>query len=116
MFMGIKQDENNDNAESGFVLILAMVILLMVSLLGLWALQTSTSELQVAGGSQQVEQQFNITEGAAYTEAGKVGFSLSFYQISDPNDFFQLIIPSSDAEFDPGNDTAVPFTTIKHSR
>jgi hypothetical protein len=118
MFMYLRQPETEDTAESGFVLILAMVMLLLLSLFGIWALQTSTSELQVAGGSQHVEQQFNITEGAAYSEAGKVGFTLHpFYQISDPSIPFQLLIPLTDTDtgpgdFDPGADTATALNTI----
>jgi hypothetical protein len=72
----------------------------------------------VAGGSQQIERQFNITEGAAYSEAGKVGFVLQpFYQITDPNNTFQLLIPLTDTDtgagdFDPGGDTASTLATI----
>jgi hypothetical protein len=78
----------------------------MLSLFGAWALRTSTFELDVAGGQQQVEKQFNIAEGAANTEAGNVGFSAKdFYMISDPSIFNRLLVPTTDPAFDPGNDT-----------
>ena len=119
MFLFTCPRDSEDTREAGFVLILAMVILLLLSSLGIWALQTSTTELQVAGGSQQFEQQFNITEGGAYAEAGKVGFfSQDFYQIADPSDAFQLLIPTTDndsgvtGDFDPGGDTAATLATI----
>ena len=119
MFLYTKPPDKEDTGEAGFVLILAMVILLLVSSLGIWALQTSTSELQVAGGSQQFEQQFNITEGGAYAEAGKLGFfTQDFYQIADPGDPYQLLIPITDndsgvtGDFDPGSDTAATLATI----
>ncbi len=117
--MYLRQGKTDNTAESGFVLVLALVVLLLISLLGIWALQTSTSELQIAGGSQQVEKQFNTIEGAAYSEAGKVGFAQVFYQIADPYDFFQLIIPPTDTDdpnnpgdFDPGGDTATTRVAI----
>lgn len=112
MFTHNNEDRIEDTAESGFVLVLSMVILLMLSLFGIWALQTSTSEIQVAGGSQEIESQFNVTEGSAYSESGKVGFtSEPHYVISDPNDLLQILVPLTDADigpgdFDPGADTA----------
>lgn len=105
MFNYLKQRKTKDTAESGFVLVLSMVVLLVISLLGIWALSTSDSELKVAGGLQQVERQFNIAEGAANTEAGKVGFvTQPFYQIFDPSIVNQRLIPTTLATFDPGND------------
>lgn len=109
------QHEERDTAESGFVLVLSLVVLLVLTLLGIWALNTSDFELKVAGGSQQVEGQFNLAEGAAYSEAGKVGFFLQpFYQLPDPSlsNWGMLMIPTTDADFDPGNDTATTFGGI----
>jgi hypothetical protein len=113
MFIYVRQRQTGDTAESGFVLVLAMVVLLVITLLGIWALNTSTFELKVAGGSQQAEKQFNVAEGAANVEAGKYGFGTqSFYQLSDPSISNQLLIPTTDATFDPGNDTATTFAGI----
>ena len=80
----------------------------MLSLFGAWALQTSNSELNMAGGLQQVERQFNIAEGAANTEAGNLGFNRrTFYQISDPTIYDNPLVPtpSTAQAFNPGNDT-----------
>lgn len=113
MNIHLRQREISDTTESGFVLVLALVVLLMLSLLGIWALQTSTSELNVAGGSLQVERQFNISEGGANSEAGKIGFVLQpFYQISNPSIYNQLLTPTTDITFDPGNDTATTLAGI----
>ncbi|OKY76720.1 MAG: hypothetical protein BM485_01215 [Desulfobulbaceae bacterium DB1] len=102
-----------DTREAGFVLVMAMVVLLALSLLGIWAMDTSRSELDVAGGLQRVEKQFNIAEGAANAEAGKVGFFLQpFYQIANPSVSDQPLVPTSDADFDPGNDTDNVFGGI----
>ncbi|MFH1217459.1 MAG: PilX N-terminal domain-containing pilus assembly protein [Pseudomonadota bacterium] len=113
MFFYLKEQNANDTSESGFVLVLSLIVLLLLSLLGIWALNTATSELDVAGGLQQVERQFNLAEGAANSEAGKVGFFLQpFYQISNPSIPNQLLIPSTDATFDPGNDTVTTLAGI----
>lgn len=107
------QSAKTCSAESGFILVLAMVMLLLLSSIGIWALRTSTSELQVAGGSQQIETQFNITEGGAYAECLKVGRILrTFYRITNPNLQPQMLIPLTEASFDPGGDTATPPATI----
>lgn len=112
----LRQDEVLDSTESGFVLVLSLVVLLMLSLFGAWALQTSNFELKVAGGTQQAERQFNIAEGSAYAEAGNLGFNLKdFYQVSDPTLFNRLMIPTTDADFDPGNDTATTLAGITAS-
>ncbi len=113
MLIHNKNDKSDTSKESGFVLVLALVMLLVLSLLGAWALNTSTSEIQVASGSQRIERQFNIAEGATYSESGKVGFVLKpFYAISDPGRAYQILIPPTDATFDPGNDTAVTRAAI----
>lgn len=113
MFNYLKHRETRDTAEAGFILILAMVALLSLSLLGIWAMTTSNFELKVAGGSQQVEKQFNVAEGAANAEAGKFGFGLQpFYLIADPSIPNQRLIPTSDATFDPGDDTTTTFAGI----
>ena len=91
--------------QDGFTLVLALAVLLMLSTFGIWALQTSTSELDIAGGNQRIEEQFNIIEGAAYTEAAKVGFTLeNFYQINDPTNFDLVLFPKTTDDFDPGKD------------
>ncbi len=95
------------DSESGFVLVLAMVVLLVLSMMGAWALMTSKSELDVAGGLQRAEKQFNIAEGGTSLEAVKVGFvTETYYQIGDPSVPNQLLTPPDEATFDPGGDTA----------
>ena len=110
MILHLRQRETENIAESGFVLILSLVVLLMLSLFGAWALRTSTFELDVAGGQQRVETQFNIAEGAANTEAGNVGFSTKdYYKITfDPTTVHNQTLTPAAADFDPGADrTAV---------
>jgi hypothetical protein len=91
-------------SEAGFVLVLAMVVLLVLSMLGAWALMTSKSELDVAGGLQRAEKQFNIAEGGTSLEAVKVGFATqTYYQVGDPSVTNQILRPP-DADCDPGGD------------
>ena len=114
MFFLPRQPESASTPESGFVLVLALVMLLLLSLFGAWALQTTTFELRVAGGLQQAERQFNLAEGSASGEAGQVGFQTKdFYQLSDPSQYTRLLLPNSDADFDKGNDTDTTFAGIK---
>ena len=114
MFLLPRQPESTSTPESGFVLVLALVMLLLLSLFGAWALQTSTFELRVAGGLQQAERQFNLAEGAASGEAGQVGFQTKdFYQLSDPSRYNRDLLPANDGEFDPGNDTPNAIGGIK---
>ena len=101
-----RQRGNIANSEDGFVLVLAMLVLLVLSMLGAWALTTSTSELDVAGGLQRAEKQFNIAEGATSLEAVKVGFATeTYYQVGDPSVTNQILTPPDEAAFDPGGDT-----------
>ena len=114
MFLFPRQPELTSSPESGFVLVLALVMLLLLSLFGAWALQTTTFELRVAGGLQQAERQFNLAEGAASGEAGQVGFQTKdFYQLSDPSRYNRDLLPANDGEFDPGNDTPNAIGGIK---
>lgn len=106
MLMHLRRYTVGEEAESGFVLVLSLVILLMISLFGIWAMQTTKSELDVAGGSQRIEKKFNVAEGAANAETGNVGFSTKdFYKITfDPTTVHnQTMIPGA-GDFDPGTD------------
>ena len=114
MLLHLRPLEPGDTAESGFVLVMSLVILLMLTLFGAWALQTSTSELKVAGGEQQVEKQFNIAEGAANAEAGNVGFSTKdYYKITfDPTAVHNQPMTPAAGSFDPGGDQTGGFATL----
>ena len=94
--------------ESGFVLVLSLVVLLILSLFGVWALRTSTSEVNVAGGLQQAERKLNLAEGGGHAESSNIARTAKdFYNMYDPGRFNQLRIPSNMTEFDPGNDSGL---------
>lgn len=91
--------------EKGFVLILAMVMLVVLSLLGLWAMTTATNEIIIAGNEQEYEKRFNIGEGGANVESGDIGFSQKdYYKISNPTKYNRLLYPTSAGSYDPSGD------------
>lgn len=94
--------------EAGFVLVAAMVVLLALTLFGLWALRSSSLELDIAGSTQRIEKQFNVAEGGVVREVGKVGYATEpFYNVSDPSVPNQVLRPTpGTAAFDPGGDIA----------
>jgi hypothetical protein len=109
----LRQHKKSITAESGFVLVATLGILLIISLIGAWALNTSIFELKVAGGLLRFERQFNVAEGAVNTEAAKLGFFLPPYDtFPDPTDFGKLLTPTTDLTFDPGNDTLTTLAGI----
>lgn len=99
--------------QHGYVLIVAMLVLCLLSLMGIWALSTSDFELKIASNLQTLESNFNIAEGAARQEAAGVGFaragSYEWYQISDPEQLTQFLIPPT-ADYDPGGDITISGT------
>jgi hypothetical protein len=95
-------------AESGFVMVLALIILLMLSLFGAWAIQTSRTELDVSSGLQQIETRFNLVEGGAYMVAGDIlrqqGQWANITNFTANRTPGMNILPSN---LDPGSDSAV---------
>ncbi|MDR3629096.1 MAG: pilus assembly PilX N-terminal domain-containing protein [Desulfocapsaceae bacterium] len=86
-----KQDRSG---EDGFVLVFALVMLVVVTMLGLWSLNTSIHENWSAGNEQAYEQQFNIAEGGIHVEGAKIGSALvSWYALPDPDTPDQLLVP-----------------------
>ena len=91
--------------EQGFALVMALVMLLLLTLFGLWILSTSDIELQIAGVSQRIDEQFGVAEGASFIEAANVGHQRrDWYQIHDTSESNKILPPPNSA-FDPGNDT-----------
>lgn len=107
--IGGRQGKDGKGSEAGFVLVAAMVVLLALSLFGIWAIRTSTFELDIAGSTQRSEKQFNVAEGGAVLEAGRLGFQTRDWYVNpdpgvDPNTTYYA--PQTEPDFDPGNDTA----------
>lgn len=96
--------------QRGYVLIVGMLALCLLSLMGIWALNTSDFEFKIASNLQTRESNLNIAEGAAKQEGAAVGFVRAgfheWYQISSPETFNQFLYPSTSSEYDPGSDIA----------
>ena len=93
--------------EEGFMLILSLLVLVLLSLMGLWALNTSDIEIGISGNEQRYQENFNIAEGGTYREASDIGFASNpSYAITDPSNFNQKLgpNPSVTADYDPGDD------------
>jgi hypothetical protein len=108
------------DGESGFVLVLAVVILLVLTLLGIWALRTSDFELNVVGGSQQAESQLNIGEGAVYNEVVNMGFRYNpnrpYYALPDTSVYGLVLQPTTTLLYNPGNylNLSLPATIMQN--
>ena len=103
-----KDRQQLHNNEQGFILVLSLMALVMVSLLGAWALTTTTFEIKIASNEQVREGNFNVSEGGVHLEAANVGFtpdSTFWYKISDPSTPDQVLLPPFiQDDYDPGKD------------
>ena len=102
--------------EKGSILIVATLILFVLSFLGLFALNTTDVEINIASNQQIFEQNFNISEGGAKLEGTKVGYTRTgvndWYEISDPGLFDQFLVPPGTIPgdpYDPGSDMTKPI-------
>jgi len=107
--------------NKGFILISAVLILLVLTLIGTFALNSSVFELEIAGNQQRYQETFNITEGAVNKESAGIGYAGVFdiisgtvlypwYAILDPEDHNKILVPTTSADFDPsGNDANADF-------
>ena len=70
--------------EKGSVLVVATLVLFVLSLLGMFALNTTDVEINIAANQQNWEKSFNVSEGGAKLEGTKVGYaSISEYGFRD---------------------------------
>jgi hypothetical protein len=79
--------------ERGVVLVLALVMLALLAILGAWALDTSSTELKIAGNSRKTQNAFYAAEAAlacavnpntlssAYVSTGATGSATKWSQV-----------------------------------
>ncbi|MBU2539088.1 MAG: hypothetical protein KKH22_11680 [Proteobacteria bacterium] len=104
------------NNEAGFILVAAMVVLLALTMFGIWAIRTSTLELDIAGSMQRAEKGFNVSEGSVAIEAANVGFTTqAYYEVKDPSQTNTPLVPATEAEFDPGGDTSAAPAAVSQT-
>lgn len=85
------QSTSSPRAQSGAVLVVALVILLIMTLLGVSNMQSSTLQAKMANNNQSRHQAFQAAEAAL----AKVEFQLSV-EGHDPNDFQACAAGSAD--------------------
>ncbi len=94
--------------ERGSALVACLLVLVVLTTLGILAVQTSVTETKIAANEQRWEEDFNLSEGGAEIEASHVGFArggaFSWYEISDPDNLNQLLVPPDSDTYDPGDD------------
>jgi len=102
--------------ENGSLLAVAMFCLLILSIFGTFALNTSDYEINIAGNQQRWEKNFNTSEGGTTLEGAHVGYAgvnglYTWYEISDPETYNTPLYPSTLASYDPsGNDMPIAGT------
>jgi len=67
--MGIKTDYRPGNDQDGFVLVLALLILIVLLIVGITAMKGSKMELYIAGNERQTKQIFYSAESGAFQAA-----------------------------------------------
>ncbi|SDT99942.1 pilus assembly PilX N-terminal domain-containing protein [Desulfobacula phenolica] len=108
-----KSSISNNN---GSILAIAMFCLLILSIFGTFALNTSDYEISIAANQQRWEKNFNASEGGANREGSGVGYAgvnglYSWYTIADPETYNTHLYPSTLANYDPsGTDMPVAGT------
>lgn len=102
--------------QKGSIIVIAMFCLLILSILGIFALNTSDYEINIAGNQQQWGKNFNTAESGATLEGSHIGYAgvnglYTWYEISDPKIYNLALYPTTSTAFDPsGSDMPVAGT------
>lgn len=99
--------------EKGSVLAIALICLMILSMFGIFALNTSDNEVSIAANQQRWEKNFNISEGGTMKEGSKVGYagvngSYTWYQVVSPDVYDVPLVPNTLATFDPSGGQDIP--------
>ena len=94
------------NSQQGSILAIAMFCLLILSILGTFALNTSDYEINIAGNQQQWEKNFNTSESGATLEGSHIGYAgvnglYTWYEIVDPQIYNLALYPATSTDYDP---------------
>lgn len=94
--------------EKGSALVACLLVLVVLTTLGVLAVQTSVTETKIATNEQRWVEDFNISEGGAGVEGASVGFAgaagFTWYEISNPDLLDQILVPPTSDTYDPGDD------------
>ena len=81
--------------EEGNVTLIALILLVVLTLIGISANRTSTLDMQIARNEIPFKQNFYIAEGGINIEASEIGKGM--YPVSDTNTMDQLLATSDSA-------------------
>jgi Tfp pilus assembly protein PilX len=74
-----------NQSEQGSITVIALMILVVLTLLGITITRTSTIDIQIAGNEIPYKQNFYVAEGGVHREAAEVG--RGNYPVTDINNF-----------------------------
>jgi len=94
------------DGQKGSILAIAMFCLLVLSILGTFALNTSDYEINIAGNQQQWEKNFNTAESGSIREGSHIGYAgvtglYTWYEIVDPQIHNLVLNPPTLSDYDP---------------
>lgn len=110
------------DSEKGSVMLVAIMILMLLTLIGIAATNTTSIENFIAGNEKVYKQDFYITEGGTNQEVSHVGYAgvnglYTWYEISDPETYNQILFPNTPIDYDPsGNDMSSSVVTAVISK
>lgn len=98
--------------QDGSILAISLFALLVLSVLGTFALNTADFEINIAANQQEWEKNFNVSEGGTTLQGTNVGYAgvtdsvsgneiAPWYEISDPTDLDNPLVPPTVANYDP---------------
>ncbi|MEA2061444.1 MAG: pilus assembly PilX N-terminal domain-containing protein [Thermodesulfobacteriota bacterium] len=94
--------------ENGSAVVIAMLVLVVLTIMGISAINLSTTESNILRNQQIYQINFYHTEDGNLNEGYKVGHSgTDWYKLKNPSLFDQQLLPDS-GNYDPGTD--MPLT------
>uniref|UniRef100_UPI00405749B8 pilus assembly PilX N-terminal domain-containing protein n=1 Tax=Candidatus Electrothrix sp. TaxID=2170559 RepID=UPI00405749B8 len=93
--------------QDGSAVVIAMLVLMVLTIMGISAVNLSTTESYIVRNQQIYQINFYHTEDGNLNEGYKVGHSATdWYKLKNPSLFDQLLLPDA-GNYDPGNDMSV---------
>jgi type II secretory pathway pseudopilin PulG len=109
-----RQQQSHPENEQGFILIVTMLVLVVLSIMCISALDNSTFELQIAANDRQNRVVFNLADGGSYVAGNLIGETMDASgNPAHDNLFYVDIFDPTDSEYSPAAVmTDPPPTTI----
>lgn len=84
MYLKKHKHERRHNRQRGFVLVLALVLLAVLTLIGVSSMNTANMELKATANAQQHQVAFNAVQSVLEYAISATGATLIDYQTNDP--------------------------------